>query len=104
MTSEGGSSCFGTYRKCKCGAFPLSCQQRREPLEIDVPAADDNPHALSLELGFQLARRRKPEAAGGFRYDLHSRGKEAHALNQLSVGRGEDVVDIALDDRERVGA
>ena len=48
-------------------ALPLRRQQRRKPLEIDIPAADDDADALALEIGAQFARRGEPEAAGRFR-------------------------------------
>ena len=48
-----------------------------------------------------MARAGKSEATGRLDHQLHAFGKEAHRLDQLLVGGGDDVVHLAADDLER---
>ena len=48
-----------------------------------------------------MARAGETEAAGGLDHHLHPLGKEGHALDELRVGGGDDVVDVATNDLER---
>ena len=47
---------------------------------------------------FEHARRR--ERAGGLDHELHALPEEAHRLDQLRVGHGDDVVHVLQHERE----
>ena len=66
------------------------------------PLIDDADALAARARALQRARRGEAEAAGRLDDDLHALGEEAHRLDELRVARGEDVVDVAPDDREGV--
>jgi hemerythrin superfamily protein len=67
-----------------------------------VPAAaQDHTHPLAFERQTGMAGRGKREAARGLDHHLHALGKKTHRFDQLRIGGGQDVVDVAPDDGER---
>src|SRR3981081_4192706 len=78
------------------------CHQFCELIQINVPAADDNTHFFVLNGQNMLQRRRCGEAPGWLNDHFHPLRKEAHCLDKLCIGDGDDFVDVQLNDREIV--
>src|ERR1035437_10295601 len=79
-------------------------EQGAVAVEIYIAAANQDTDTLALQIYFRFPGGREAQTAGGFNHQFHARREETHAFNQLLVCDSEDVIDIALNNRERVMA
>ncbi len=79
---------------------PSCCtaQQLTEALQIDVASAEDHPDPLAGQWQAAHGGRCSAQATGWLDDDLHALGEKAHGLDQLRIGHGHDVIDIAAHD------
>src|SRR5450631_1182371 len=79
---------------------PSACELGGVSRNIHVAATDDHPDPLALQRRSLCPHGREAQAPGGLDHYLHSRGKQAHALDEFGIGRGQDIGHFSPDDFE----